>query len=347
MIRLNLKHKTARTVLVLWFVIMLVLSFENCGKGFQSSTSISNSTNSTAGTGTTTINNAPNGPTVSLTENPNVMSPTTSTTVTFDFAVTQGTAAISTVTCSLDYASPASCTSPLTLNGLTVGQHAFNVVATDSNLLKSTATFSWTVTTASTPPSALAISVKNAAPVNQGATMQFPIVLSAPSSSPVTVTVQTADGTAKANIDYMPINSIVTIPAGSVSATAQVITLIDNQPTTDLTFSLNVTASSIATITQASASGTVLLPAIKQIISGTHDSCAIMKQNTVECWQHGLPLTGLTTAPTLIAGLTNIKTLSISELNWAFLTYDGVVVSGLSPQNGFPMIGLTGVSKKK
>jgi hypothetical protein len=85
--------------------------------------------------------NSPGKPDVKITSGPK--GKTKDTTPTFEFSSTDRTAKFS---CSLDGATPASCTSPFTSKKLKRGKHAFAVFSTDAAGNKSaTATLSFKV----------------------------------------------------------------------------------------------------------------------------------------------------------------------------------------------------------
>jgi len=88
--------------------------------------------------------------------------PTNSTSATFSFSDTDGSA---TLLCRLDAAAFAACTSPVTYSGLADGSHTFQVKARDAAGNESTPTSdTWTVDT--TPPSAPSITSKPTDPTN-------------------------------------------------------------------------------------------------------------------------------------------------------------------------------------
>jgi hypothetical protein len=62
--------------------------------------------------------------------------------------------------------------------------------------------------------------------VNQ--TVLVRVALSAPSSSAVTVRYQTSNGNALANVDYLPSQGTLTIPAGQTSATVPIVVIGEN-----------------------------------------------------------------------------------------------------------------------
>jgi hypothetical protein len=89
-------------------------------------------------------------------------------------------------------------------------------------------------------------------------TMQFPLTLSSASATPVTVGVQTSNGTAMAPGDYTPVATNVTIPAGQTSAVAGVTIIADSAEEPNETFTMTITSASGATIGQATATGTII-----------------------------------------------------------------------------------------
>jgi fibronectin type 3 domain-containing protein len=91
-------------------------------------------------------------PETTITSHPS--DPTTSTDASFGFSSTESG---STFQCSLDGAAYASCSSPKTYSGLTVGSHTFNVKATDAagNTDLTPATFTWQIQAVSSGPPSL------------------------------------------------------------------------------------------------------------------------------------------------------------------------------------------------
>jgi uncharacterized protein YkwD len=92
-------------------------------------------------------------PTVSLTSGP--ASSTTSTSASFGWSTT-GT--VSSTTCSLDNAAAVACTSPKSYAGLAVGSHSFRVTVSNS-AGSASATYSWSITSTTPPPSGTAPNV--------------------------------------------------------------------------------------------------------------------------------------------------------------------------------------------
>ena len=98
--------------------------------------------------------------------------------------------------------------------------------------------------------------------VGKSAEIDFPLTLSAPSTSPVTVDAATADGTggtgAIAGQDYVQTDQTVTFPAGATSENLAV-PLVGTVPVGQTeTFSVNLSNPSNATIGTGTATGTIL-----------------------------------------------------------------------------------------
>jgi hypothetical protein len=73
------------------------------------------------------------------------------------------------------------------------------------------------------------------------------------------VTHATADGTASATFDYVPVTStVLTIPAGAMSAPVTVSVLGDTTPEVDETFVVTLSAPGHAVLGTATATGTIL-----------------------------------------------------------------------------------------
>ncbi len=81
-------------------------------------------------------------------------SPTTSTTIQFVFGGATDNVAVTSYECKLDSGTYATCSSPKSYNSLINGSHTFYVRAKDAagNVDASSASYTWTVTTSSTPP---------------------------------------------------------------------------------------------------------------------------------------------------------------------------------------------------
>ena len=92
----------------------------------------------------------------------------------------------------------------------------------------------------------------------EGDAVVFTVSLSGPSASDVTVTLNTADGTAVAPGDYTAqAGVVVTIPAGSVTATVSVPTIEDTLFEGNETFTATISNPSGATIGTATGTGTI------------------------------------------------------------------------------------------
>lgn len=96
---------------------------------------------------TWTINTVAAPPSPTITSSPT--NPTTSTSANFAFTDTDATA---TFKCSLDGATYATCTSPKTYTGLSVGSHTFGVEAVSAGGTSSPTTYTWSVTAPVKPP---------------------------------------------------------------------------------------------------------------------------------------------------------------------------------------------------
>jgi endoglucanase len=92
---------------------------------------------------------------------------------------------------------------------------------------------------------------------SSAAPLTFTVTLSAASATPVTVTFSTADGTAKAGLDYTATAGTLTFPAGVTSETITVPVLNDAALTSSRTVSVLLSAPSGATIAQGSGIGTI------------------------------------------------------------------------------------------
>ena len=86
----------------------------------------------------------------------------------------------------------------------------------------------------------------------------FVLSLSAPSSVPVTVAYRTADGTATAGSDFIAASGVVTFPVGSTRQEVSVAVTGDAFIEADETFALLLSSAQGATLTNASATATIL-----------------------------------------------------------------------------------------
>ena len=86
----------------------------------------------------------------------------------------------------------------------------------------------------------------------------FTVSLSDASSDEVTVRYSTADGTAKAEVDYLPAAGIVSIPAGELSAQIIVMIRSNMSPNEKRSFSVRLSAPQSAVLERATGSGVIL-----------------------------------------------------------------------------------------
>jgi hypothetical protein len=94
---------------------------------------------------------------------------------------------------------------------------------------------------------------------NSGTTgFNFTVTLSAASDVPVSVNYTTADGTAKAGIDYVPASGSVVFAAGETSKTVTIQVNGDRLPEADKTFSVSLNSPNNAGISRSIAFGTIV-----------------------------------------------------------------------------------------
>ena len=124
------------------------------------------------------------------------------------------------------------------------------------------------------------ISVADIAANENAGAMTFWVSLSRASATDVTVDYATADGTATAGSDYAATNDTLTILAGDTGAPVSV-TIIDDTDDTesDETFELNLSNAAGATITNGSATATIIEDANLPIIT-VRDASSIEGRNT-------------------------------------------------------------------
>lgn len=110
-------------------------------------------------------------------------------------------------------------------------------------------------------------------------TLDFTVMLSNPSPQPVTVYYTAWDGTAAANLDYVPQGGMITINPGEVSAVISIVTIGDDLSEDNETVNVTLTAPVNATIGDAQGTGTIMdndpLPTI------TIDSVSAVEGNTL------------------------------------------------------------------
>lgn len=109
------------------------------------------------------------------------------------------------------------------------------------------------------PPTTISISNASVTEGNSGSkTLSFPISITNPNSSPIVLTANTADGTAMAGNDYVALaNYTVTIPANTSSYNLNVTVNGDTIYEGSETFTVTLSNPTNATITTATATGTI------------------------------------------------------------------------------------------
>jgi Calx-beta domain len=115
---------------------------------------------------------------------------------------------------------------------------------------------------ASTSPPALFVGSAGLVPTTDagGAPIYFTVTLSAPTSSDVTFSYATSDGSAHAGVDYKAKQGTATIASGKNSVVIPVTILPNAPPGSDLTFTLTISnASGGLTIVQPQDTGTILI----------------------------------------------------------------------------------------
>ncbi len=96
---------------------------------------------------------------------------------------------------------------------------------------------------------------------------QFPVYLSSPSTTDVTVRYATADGSAVAGVDYRTTSGTLVIPAGQTSATINVDVLGNAALKGNLNFTVTLSNATGATIRQAAAAATIVDTATQPFVS--------------------------------------------------------------------------------
>ena len=121
------------------------------------------------------------------------------------------------------------------------------------NGLGSTPSDTWSFTTAGAVP---ALSIADAS-ATEGQALSFVVTLSPAARSTVTVSYRTANGTASSSSDYTSASGTLTFRAGETSKTISVPTTDDNLEESSETFTVGLSSASGATISDASATGTI------------------------------------------------------------------------------------------
>ncbi len=103
------------------------------------------------------------------------------------------------------------------------------------------------------------ITISNVQVSDSGSTPNaiFTVSLSAPSSNPISVDFQTADGSATAGADYQAQSGKLTIPTGATSATITIPIITDTLTESNETFSVNLGNAVNATLATATGIGTI------------------------------------------------------------------------------------------
>ncbi|MDR3637628.1 MAG: Calx-beta domain-containing protein [Isosphaeraceae bacterium] len=113
------------------------------------------------------------------------------------------------------------------------------------------------------PRALLSLAISNVtveeSPAPQVATADFTVTLDAPNSGTVTVDYSTRDGTAKANLDYSPVQGTLTFAPGTTSETIQVPVISNPASTTDSTFYVSLSNPVDDTISPSAAEGAAVL----------------------------------------------------------------------------------------
>ncbi len=188
--------------------------------------------------------------------------------VTFDYLTADGTAAAGSdySTASGTATIPAGSTSvtiPVVVNGDTTVESdetfTLNLSNISSNATFARASATGTIRNDDLPPPGVSVSDVSKTEGNSGSSnIVFTVSLTAATSTPVTFTYATADGTATAGSDFVAASGTATIPAGSTSVTVNVGVNGDTAIENNETFTLNLSnLSSNATFVRATATGTI------------------------------------------------------------------------------------------
>ncbi len=125
-------------------------------------------------------------------------------------------------------------------------------------------------------------------PTTGTSSLQLGVTLSAASSQPVSVSYTTADGTAIAGNDYIPVSGTLVFSPGETSKTIAVSLLSDTQGDEgDETFTLILSNATGATLASSQAVATIVDKVVRPDTGVT--TCANATSNTLSCPQTGFP----------------------------------------------------------
>jgi hypothetical protein len=167
------------------------------------------------------------------------------------------------------------------------------------------------------PGGPLSVFVRNV-DILQGGSLNFKVELNRASTVPVVVKLESVQGTAIPLVDYEPVATSVTIPAGSLSVMFEVPSLVFDIATTGKTMGLRATASSAGTILQPTGIATIRATQkemlFSQISSALYGLCGLSPLGTVFCWGNGLTRTSSGTVDTKyvateVLGLAGVKSI--------------------------------------
>ena len=88
-------------------------------------------------------------------------------------------------------------------------------------------------------------------------TLDVVVLLSGPSTLPISIDVQTVDGTALAGTDYTAVSTVVTIPAGDLGATVSIPVTADTTPDPDVGFTIEFSNAQNAVLATTTATVTI------------------------------------------------------------------------------------------
>ncbi len=159
---------------------------------------------------------------------------------------------------------PASLTTPVSLgttasNGSPAGMYPItNCCATSPNYDISFVSGTLTITNVAAVPTLTIDDAMVTAPASGTTNIVFTVTLSAPGTQPVSVNFATADGTARAGVDYVATNGMLTFPPGITNQFIPV-SVIGHTTTNpaDVYFSVNLSGATGATLGRSQAVGTI------------------------------------------------------------------------------------------
>lgn len=182
-----------------------------------------------------------------------------------------------------------------------------------------------------TPTLGLKVSSVN---TKQGLDFVFDVSIK-PQTEPVSIILETIDGSALKQVDYVDLKSSFTIPAGQTNKSITIQSIVLSPAIRSKVFSLKATGQMGNIQESTSGSATIRLSAdvekAKQIASGNSHNCMVTPQEKVKCWGNngygklGNNSTVSSPLPVEVVGLSGVKFLSLGMNHSCALTNQNTV----------------------